>query len=450
MTPQGAIHLHTYQQQWFKDRSLNKVGCWPRQTGKTFTCSLEISDDCYSKIINKERAIWYIISRSYDQSLLSLEYCKRFFKAYQLTIDYHEYKVENSEDIVREIRLPNGGRVRAMPAKPESLRGPSGNVYLDEFDIRANDTEFWGATMPITSVPGCRKIITSTPGGHGPHGLFHDFLTAPDLADTWSRYWFDINQCVEWGLDRDPIRLKTEIRDRTLWEREYLCKFVVGSDIWFPIELVQPCIDETAGEPDNYTGRPCYIGVDIGWGNDLWAAWVIERGDGGILWTREISVIEPDNDINERFARQDAELDRLVAKYDVRKISIDATGIGKKPVEDAIHRYGEWRVEGVDMTNTRQYELATGGRQAFESKIVKVPGDRATLRDLEKIRRTMTVTGKVSFRAQRDKEGHADRSWAYMLAIYSAQLPELILPAFGGMREMVEVDRDPTFDAMFA
>jgi hypothetical protein len=61
----------------------------------------------------------------------------------------------------------------------------------------------------------------------------------------------------------------------------------------------------------------------------------------------------------------------------------------------------------------------------------------------------MTVTGKVSFRAQRDKEGHADRSWAYMLAIYSAQLPELILPAFGGMRENVGSDRDPKFDAMF-
>lgn len=354
-----------------------------------------------------------------------------------MTIDYYDYKIAGTDDVVREIKLPHGGRIRAMPAKPESLRGPSGNVYLDEFDIRANDTEFWGAVMPITSVPGCRKIITSTPGGHGPHGLFHDFLTAPDLAGTWNRYWFDINQCVEWGLDRDPERLRIEIRDRTLWEREYLCKFVVGTDAWFPPELVIPCVDPNAGNPDLYSGRACYIGVDIGWGNDLWVAWVIERGDGGFLWTREVSVLEPDSDINNRFAIQDAELDRLVAKYDVRKVSIDATGIGKKPVEDAIRRYGEWRVEGVDMTNTRQYELATGGRQAFEARIVKVPGDRSTLRDFDKIRRTMTATGKISFRAQRDKEGHADRSWAYMLAIEAAQLPELIFPEFGGMREAI-------------
>jgi phage FluMu gp28-like protein len=189
--------------------------------------------------------------------------------------------------------------------------------------------------------------------------------------------------------------------------------------------------------PIDGAGWGCYIGVDIGWGNDLWAAWVIERGDGGMLWTREVSVLEPDADVNNRFAIQDAELDRLVAKYDVRKISIDATGIGKKPVEDAIKRYGEYRVEGVDMTNTRQYELATGGRQAMENRIVKIPRDRSVLKDLEKIRRTMTATGKISFRAQRDKEGHADRSWAYMLAIQAAQLPELIAAEFGGDRDEV-------------
>jgi phage FluMu gp28-like protein len=444
----AAINLHEYQKRWFADRSLNKVGCWPRQSGKTFTCSLEISDDCYEKIVSGNRAIWYIISRSYDQSLLSLEYCKRFFKAYQLTIDYHEYQAAGVEDIVREIRLPNGGRVRAMPAKPESLRGPSGNVYLDEFDIRANDTEFWGAVMPITSVPGCRKIVTSTPGGHGPHGLFHDFLAAPDLADTWSRYWFDIHQVVAMGLDRDAQRLQTEIRDRTLWEREYLCKFVVGTDAWYPPELVTPCVSDFAGNPDYYTGRATYIGVDIGWGNDLWVAWVIERDEKGLLWTREVSVLEPDADINSRFAAHDRELDRLVAKYNVHKISIDATGIGKKPVEDAAKRYGEWRVEGVDMTNSRQYELATGGRQAMETRIVRVPNERSVLRDFDKIRRTMTPTGKISFRAQRDKDGHADRAWAYMLAIEAAGLPELIDALFGNSTDEVE-EAEGELDWMF-
>ena len=49
----------------------------------------------------------------------------------------------------------------------------------------------------------------------------------------------------------------------------------------------------------------------------------------------------------------------------------------------------------------------------------------------------MTPTGKISFRAQRDKEGHADQSWAYMLAIDAAQLPELLFPEFGGARDLI-------------
>ncbi len=160
----SAIPLHSYQEEWFRDRSPNKVACWPRQSCKTLTTSAEIADDSFEKIIKGQRSVWYLVSRSYDQSILALDYCKRFFNAYQITLDYHEYALpEAPQDIIREIRLPHGGRIRAMPAKPESMRGPTGSVYLDEFDIRANDIEFWGAVMPITSVPGCRKIITSTP-----------------------------------------------------------------------------------------------------------------------------------------------------------------------------------------------------------------------------------------------------------------------------------------------
>ena len=340
-----AIPLHTYQEKWFRDRSLNKVGCWARQTGKTLTTSGEIVDCSFEKIVRGEREIWYLVSRSYDQSLLALEYCKRYLKVYGITIDYFESFIDSPDDVVREIRLPHGGRIRAMPAKPESLRGPSGNVYLDEFDIRGNDIEFWAATMPITSVPGCRTIITSTPGGHGPNGLFYDFLYADDCADVWSRHTVDIYEAAAQGLARDPEALRKKLRDSTLWEREYLCKFVVGSSVWFPPELIAPCLSDVAGDPNWYQGGPCYVGVDIGWSNDRWVAWVLERV-GGALITREVSVLDPDPDVNQRFATHDAELARIMAYYQVHKLSIDATGIGKKPVEDAIRNFGEWRKIG--------------------------------------------------------------------------------------------------------
>ena len=90
------------------------------------------------------------------------------------------------------------------------------------------------------------------------------------------------------------------------------------------------------------------------------------------------------------------------------------------------------------MTNTAQFKLATLSRQAFEMGLVRVPGDRDTQRDLQKIRRTVTATGKPSFRAQRDKEGHADRTWAMMLSLSAAEMPILILPEFAHLRETSE------------
>ena len=43
---QPALTLYPYQQRWLADHSRFKVGMFARQTGKTFTTTLEIVLDC--------------------------------------------------------------------------------------------------------------------------------------------------------------------------------------------------------------------------------------------------------------------------------------------------------------------------------------------------------------------------------------------------------------------
>ncbi len=43
----AAIQLYPYQQSWFLDRARFKIGMFARQTGKTFTTTLELVDDCF-------------------------------------------------------------------------------------------------------------------------------------------------------------------------------------------------------------------------------------------------------------------------------------------------------------------------------------------------------------------------------------------------------------------
>ena len=59
----AAIQLYPYQQAWFLDRARFKIGMFARQTGKTFTTTLELVDDCFETEASGGRTRWVILSR---------------------------------------------------------------------------------------------------------------------------------------------------------------------------------------------------------------------------------------------------------------------------------------------------------------------------------------------------------------------------------------------------
>lgn len=100
---------------------------------------------------------------------------------------------------------------------------------------------------------------------------------------------------------------------------------------------------------------------------------------------------------------------------------IDQTGLGEKPVEDAKRRFGEYRVEEVIFTQTNKMMLATLGKEVFEDKRLRIPqGDKVLREDLHKLKKVTGANGQPRFVAERDSQGHADRTWACFLALYAA------------------------------
>ena len=63
-----AVPLYPYQQRWLLDDARFKVGMFARQTGKTFTTTLEIVIDCLKAEAEGRRAKWVILSRGERQS----------------------------------------------------------------------------------------------------------------------------------------------------------------------------------------------------------------------------------------------------------------------------------------------------------------------------------------------------------------------------------------------
>lgn len=416
----AAVPLHAYQRRWFKDRKRFKIGMYARQTGKTFTTTLEIADRCFEAAALRRREPWVILSRGERQAREAMdEGVKRHAKAYGLTFEANDFDWKSEEGFTYralEVVFPHGSRVLALPANPDTARGFSANAFLDEFAFHKDSKAIWGALFPVIS-KGWDLRVTSTPNGKG--NKFYELMTAKD--ETWSRHEVDIYQAVADGLDRDINQLREGLSDDDLWSQEFELKWLDEASAWLSYELISTVEEDSAGIPDGYQGGACFVGVDIGRRSDLFVIWVWEM-IGDVLWCREIITMK-----RATFAQQDEALDNVMERYRVARVCMDQTGMGEKPVEDAQRRYGASRVEGVLFTGPSKLIMATEGKQRFENRTVRIPeGDPVLRADLHKLRKVASATGAPRFVAERDDD-HADRTWAAFLGIHAAS--DMVEPA---------------------
>lgn len=406
-----ALELYDYQKRWVQDESRFKIAMFARQCGKTFTSTLELALDCVKADMAGSRKRWVILSRGERQAREAMnEGVKLHLAAMQAGFQAYDYEWEAGIKAL-EVELPNGSKITALPANPDTARGFSANVLLDEFAFHQDSRAIWKALFPVISKPGLKLRVISTPNGKG--NKFYDLMTGKD--DGWARYTTDIYQAVKDGLPRNIEELRRGAGDDDLWAQEFELQWLDEASSWLDFELISSCEHDQAGDPSLYSGGDCYVGVDIASRNDLFVIWVWEKV-GDVLWCREI--IERKRIA---FAEQDALLADVFARYRVVRCCMDQTGMGEKPVEDAKRNHGEYRVEGVLFTLSNKLTLATHGKEAFQDRKIRIPmGNDALRADLHKLKKVTSDTGAPRFVADSDSNGHADRTWAAFLGIQAA------------------------------
>lgn len=426
-----VIRFYPYQRRWLEDDSRFKIGMLSRQVGKSFVCGGEAADDCVRAEIDGRRARWVILSRGERQAAELMDevvkpVTRSFYEVYNTLLKggeptFHEGEFrapqEKGPDAVYkalEVKFPGGSRITALPANPDTARGFSANVILDEFAFHANSRAIWAALFPVISKGGQRLRVISTPNGKG--NKFFELMTAEDSV--WSRHVVDIYAAVRDGCPRDIEELRRGIADEDAWAQEYELKWLDEAAAWLDYDLIAAAEAEAAGDPALYDGGPCFVGVDIAARNDLFVIWVIEA-DGDRLITREVIARK-----RVAFAVQDDLLAQVCDRYRVVRIAMDQTGMGEKPVEDAKRRHGEARVEGVLFTAAAKLDLATGLKEAMQDRRVAIPaGDPVLRADLHAIRSRVGPTGIRRLVAEGETDGHADRFWALALAVGAAGSP---------------------------
>lgn len=420
-----ALTLYPYQQRWLKDKSRFKLGRFARQTGKTFTTTLELVDDVLQAEAEGRKSPWVILSRGERQAREAMEEgVFRHLEAYGRAgssygveeLDWYDPEIGLKRKALQVV-LSKLNKITALPANPDTARGFSANVFLDEFAFHQDSRKIWTALFPVISA-GFKLRITSTPNGKG--NKFYDLSTSEDAA--WSRHVVDIYQAVADGLPRDIAEMKAALADDDAWAQEFELKWLDEASAWLSFELINSCEHDLAGQPAHYSGGPCFVGVDIAARNDLFVIWVVEAV-GDVYWTREIVARRRIS-----FAEQDALLAEVFATYRVVRCCMDQTGMGEKPVEDAQRRYGSSRVEGVLFTGPNKLLLATTGKEGFEDRRLRIPSGSSELRnDLHKLKKEVSATGTPRFIADSDSAGHADRAWACFMALYAASSPPSII-----------------------
>ncbi len=425
MSRELRTYFLPYQIAWITDQRRFKVWEKSRRIGATYAQSYE--DVIDAARADKPMDVWFT---SADQSaaLEYIRYCEQWTKLYKLAGEYlGEVVIDDKDDIkAYAIEYASGKRINALSSNPKAFRSKGGKLVVDEYGFHAQPEQLWRAAQPIITW-GFPVRVLSTYNGKG--NRYYRIVSDAKKGNNWSLHTTTLIDAVNQGLvDKIFGRPTTQAEreqwiaeardgagDEETWQQEYMCVPVDEATAWLTWDLITSGEHKDAGKPELYQGGECFVGMDIARRRHLTIIWVDEKV-GDVLVTREVVRMR-----NAKFAEQDAELDRVMNQYKVRRLCMDQTGIGEKPVEDAKTRHGEYRVEGVLFGGAVKQHLAQILKQQYEDRKVRVPEDKEIRAAHHAVRKMTTVAGNPRFDADSTEVGHADEFWAHALAVHAAE-----------------------------
>jgi phage FluMu gp28-like protein len=394
-----------YQQRWVADSSRFKIWLKSRQIGGSLGSAFEAVASCMDKPFTD----WVVLSAGQRQSEEWMLKGNRVARVVCNALGMGTPDCRNSE-----VRFSNGSRILALPANPDTVRGYSANLVLDEFAFHERPDRIYEAIYPAISNPlrGELKIrIISTPAGR--NSKFYEIWNKSNELK-FVRHKTTIHTAIEEGLPMNAEELKRGLDDPDAWEQEYECEFVDAANVLLPYTLIDECVSEEATIDFDYTtGRQFFTGIDIGRKHDLTVCWTLEKV-GDVYWTREVLTLK-----DTPYHLQEELLSDRINRASFA--AIDSTGIGNAVSESLARRF-EYKLEECNFTQGFKAKIFPGLRRAFQERSVRVPRDKAIREDLHSVNEVTTPGGSKMYRALRRADGHADRCTALALANYASLL----------------------------
>ena len=279
-----ALQLLPYQRRWVEDNSALKIVVKARQIGYSFAASIRALLECL-----KKKTTWVFLSKGERQSRLLMEKVQEHVQSCGILARACESTFFEGTLIKQlEVRLTNGSVIYGLPANPDTARGYSGNVTLDEFAFHSDADKIYTALFPTITRGYCLEVI-STPNGQ--QGKFYEIAKAAGLtneglgarglglgglktpapspqspAPIWSAHCCDIYEAIRQGLTIDLQILHAGCDDETTWQQEYCCQFISIAENFIPPALVAQCVSAEAAKdcPPQFLASAPHLGLDSG------------------------------------------------------------------------------------------------------------------------------------------------------------------------------------------
>lgn len=364
-----------------------------------------------------------------------IRYARTFYEgipAAVLKIANNGKAVKLVKDTDNELGFSNGARLLSLPASA-GMRGRSGNTYLDEiahYSGQQDDTKIYDAAIGRTTRSGLRLTLLSTPFGQ--RGIFYDVCKDRDKYPDYEPFEFPYTVIQDADWLKSVALIKRNSSSEDAFKQEYECYFIGDSGTYFSYDLINGRIDEKLellndiSELSRCTGQ-LYAGYDVGRKGHASILFVLEKQnkkDGGQLIVR---LIKPYT--NAAWHIQKATLADLLLVPQVKKLSIDSTGMGLQLAEE-VRDMAQSRVNMINFVGQKT-QLAELAKMAFEKNLITLPNDRALKNEIHSIEKNVTAAG-VRFDTTENKKHHADRFWAMAMALQNAisdtrRMPRLII-----------------------
>ena len=322
-----------------------------------------------------KRYVKQFVSYSHDDAKEKILFAKEIYES--LPKSYRKKMITRSKTALEFLDSDGKSvsRLISHPCKP--VRGKGGVVSLDEFAFHAKADEIYVSALPAISRGGAIEI-GSTPFGNS--GRFYEILTGQDYREyvrVRIPWYYCASLCTDVRSAMSDMDLTTEARVKKYgtdilikilqsmplvdFQQEYECLFRDEQASYITLEMIQSCIPTGDNELIRYESidellngnvfrdlKPYHPDMGV-----LYAGYDVGRTHDASELT--IFAVKPDSPVkyciasisyrNMPFDEQEKNLMRLLNYLPVKRLCIDATGLGMPLAEKLVKKKDSRRLK---------------------------------------------------------------------------------------------------------